>query len=75
MLIDIEVEDFEKLMAEELTKAIGYFEGDLKSYKNGGFSCGTFSIDEQEDIRQIKKMVKAMKRVRSWYSVAGTYDE
>ena len=75
MLIDIEIEDFEKLMARELTTAIEHFKSDIKLYEKGGNMTGIFSIDQEEDLRQIKKMVKAMKRVRSWYSVAGTYDE
>jgi hypothetical protein len=75
MLIDIDIEDFEKLMARELTTAIEHFKSDVDLYEKGGHMTGIFSIDQEEDLRQIKKMVKAMKRVRSWYSVAGTYDE
>jgi hypothetical protein len=75
MLIDIEIEDFEKLMARELTDAIMHFKSDIEQYEKGGHMTGIFSIDQEEDLRQIKKMIKAMKRVRSWYSVAGTYDE
>jgi hypothetical protein len=75
MLIDIEIEDFEKLMARELTTAIEHFKSDIEQYEKDGHRTGIFSIDQEEDLRQIKKMVKAMKRVRSWYSVAGTYDE
>jgi len=69
MLIDIDIEDFEKLIAQELTTAIGYFESDIELYEKEGRSTGIFSIDQEEDLHRIKKMVKAMKRVRSWYSI------
>jgi hypothetical protein len=69
MLIDIDIEDFEKLMARELTDAIMHFESDIELYEKDGHMTGIFSIDQEEDLRQIKKMVKAMKRVRSWYSI------
>lgn len=70
MQIEVDIEDFEKIMAEQLTVAIENFERDLQLIKrNEPNYLGIFSIDLEEDRRQIKKMIKAMKRVRTWYGV------
>ena len=70
MQIEVDIEDFEKIMAEQLTVAIENFERDLQLIKrNEPNYLGMFSIDLEEDRRQIKKMIKAMKRVRTWYGV------
>lgn len=70
MQIEVDIEDFEKIMAEQLTKAIESFEHDLVCLKQGAPNyLGMFSLDLEEDKRQIKKMIKAMKRVRTWYGV------
>ena len=70
MQIEVDIEDFEKIMAEQLTVAIENFERDLQLIKrNEPNYLGIFSIDLEEDKRQIKKMIKAMKRVRTWYGV------
>ena len=70
MQIEVDIEDFEKIMAEQLTQAIENFEKDLQLIKrNEPNYLGMFSLDLEEDKRQIKKMIKAMKRVRTWYGV------
>lgn len=70
MQIEVDIEDFEKIMAEQLTVAIENFERDLQLIKrNEPNYLGMFSTDLEEDKRQIKKMIKAMKRVRTWYGV------
>lgn len=70
MQIEVDIEDFEKIMADELTQAIARFEDDLALLKEGTPNyLGMFSTDLEEDKRQIKKMIKAMKRVRTWYGV------
>lgn len=70
MQIEVDIEDFEKIMAEQLTKAIEQFEDDLVYLKKDTPNyLGMFSTDLEEDKRQIKKMIKAMKRVRTWYGV------
>lgn len=70
MQIEVDIEVFGKLVATELTEAIAQFEDDLAKLKDGNPNrCGIFSIDKKEDKQQIKKMIKAMKRVRTWYGV------
>ena len=44
----------------------------LKKHQETDEWCAIFSLDKEEDIRQIKKMIKAMKRVLEFY---GAFDE
>lgn len=69
MKLEVEIEQFEELMVDSLNESIATFEDDLERLKEGISCVGIFSTDKEEDKRQIKKMIKAMKRVRTWYGV------
>jgi len=44
----------------------------LKDYESG--TAQVFSLDTDEDRKQIRKMIKSLERVISWYSVPGSVE-
>jgi hypothetical protein len=51
-------------------------EKDLESYEAGGRPfIAVFSTDPDEDAKQLKKQIKAFKRVLSWYEPQVTCDD
>ena len=65
-------ETMEYIVRYELLGHYDQMKKNLKKHKETDEWCAIFSLDKEEDIRQIKKMIKAMKRVLEFY---GAFDE
>lgn len=65
-------EVMEYIVRYELLGHYEQMQKDLKRRKNDEGWCAIFSTDKDEDIREIKKTIKALKRVLSFY---GAFDE
>lgn len=65
-------ETMEYIVRYELLGHYDQMKKNLKKHQETDEWCAIFSLDKEEDIRQIKKMIKAMKRVLEFY---GAFDE
>lgn len=65
-------ETMEYIVRYELLGHYDQMKKNLKKHQETDEWCAIFSLDKEEDIRQIKKMIKAMKRVLDFY---GAFDE
>lgn len=68
--IEIEQEQIDAIIRTELKDFIGYFEADLarcEENKKGAI----FSMDYEEDRKELKKHIKAFKRVLKYFSGEG----
>jgi hypothetical protein len=54
-----------------LYKAIKQFEKDLEDYETGGRFIAIFSTDTKEDKKQIRKHIKAFKKVHNYFCMPG----
>lgn len=66
----IEIDDMfaEQVVIQMLHESMEMLEKDLVAYKEGdGPYIAVFSTDPDEDVKQLKKQIKAFKRVLSWY--------
>jgi hypothetical protein len=70
-LIEVDAELASKIVAEELKYAIQCFERDIRANENGETYLRVFETDPEEDLKAMKKMRKALKLVRSYYTVPG----
>lgn len=71
VFVELDCEAVSKLVAEELKYAIECFERDIRTNENGETYLPVFETDLEEDLKTMKKMLKALKRVRSYYTVPG----
>jgi len=72
--IDDEVAD--AIVIKVLRSSMEMLEKDLESYEAGGRPfIAVFSTDPDEDAKQLKKQIKAFKRVLSWYEPQVTCDD
>jgi len=70
----IEIDDMfaEQVVAQMLRDSMEMLENDLAAYKKGDSPyIPVFSTDPVEDAKQLKKQIKAFKRVLSWYEPQG----
>ena len=65
-------ETMEYIVRYELLGHYDQMKKNLKKHQETDEWCAIFSLDKEEDICQIKKMIKAMKRVLEFY---GAFDE
>lgn len=73
--IEVDCEVASKIVAEELKYAIDCFERDIRANETGESYLRIFETDPKADLKAMKKMLKALKRVRSYYTVPGDNDE
>jgi predicted methyltransferase len=69
--IEVDAELASKFVAEELKYAIECFERDIRANESGEGYLPVFETDPKEDLKAMKKMLKALKRVRTYYTVPG----
>lgn len=68
--LEIEHETIESIVLEELLEQLDYHEEYLREYEHSTREfIAIYSTDKKEDIKQIKKMIKALKRVIELYTV------
>jgi hypothetical protein len=73
MLIEISEEAIDALIVQELSER--YY--DLKATLDNaeaGHRTHMFSTVQDIEVKEIKKHMKAFKRVLGWYTVGGTFD-
>lgn len=68
MKVDIDDECVSKILAEDLKWHINNFKKDIKRAK-AGERTSIFSTDKDEDIKEMTRMMKAMKTVLEYYTV------
>jgi hypothetical protein len=66
--VELTDECLDELIVARLTESRECLEEDLFNRKNGDALC-IFSMDREEDIRKIKKMIKSLNRVIKYHSV------
>ena len=69
--VPLDHEQVDAIVVTQLKESILMFENDLKKYDTEGLWPSVFSCDEEEDKKQIKKMIKAMNRCVRWYGQPG----
>lgn len=68
MMIEIDDEMVDQLFVASLTSTVEYWGQQLQRYKDPDHGwIALFSVDPEEDKKEIKKMIKAAKRVLSFY--------
>ena len=68
MKIEIDDEITDKIVVANLTLTVDYWEEQLSRYKDPEHGwIAIFSVDPEEDKKEIRKMIKAAKRVLSYY--------
>jgi hypothetical protein len=70
MKVTIDIDE-EALVPKVLAQGIQQFEQDLEGYKSGNRFIAIFDIDPEKDKKEIKKHIKAFKRVMKYYSPPG----
>jgi hypothetical protein len=68
MKIEINDEFVSKIVAEDLKWHISNFKKDIKKAK-AGERTAIFSLDKDEDIQEMKRMINAMRIVLDYYTV------
>lgn len=65
-MVELEREQIESIIVDDLHKSLCYLEKDLERVKelNQGH---VFSKDKEEDIKEIKKHIKSLKRIIKYY--------
>jgi hypothetical protein len=72
MKLEIDIDTAETLVVPVLKEGLESLERDLFRYENDDDDfIAIFSTDSDEDIKMIKKHIKAFKRVINWYAVPG----
>jgi hypothetical protein len=74
----IEIDDMfaEQVVIQMLHESMEMLEKDLEAYEAGGHPfIAVFSTDPDEDVKRLKKQIKAFKRVLSWYEPQVTCDD
>jgi hypothetical protein len=66
--VELTDEFLDELIVGRLSESREILEEDLVNRKNGD-ALGIFSMDREEDIRKIKKMIKSLNRVIKYHSV------
>ena len=72
MKVTIDIDE-EALVPKILADGIKKFEQDLDNYKYGDEFIAIFDIDPKKDKKEIKKHIKAFKKVAQYYSVPGDF--
>ena len=68
MMIEIDDEVADQIVVASLTSTVDYWEQQLQRYKDPEHGwIALFSVDPEEDKKEIRKMIKAAKRVLSFY--------
>lgn len=70
MKVTIDIDE-EALVPKILADGIKRFEQDLANYEQGDKFVAIFDIDPKKDKKEIKKHIKAFKRVAKYYSIPG----
>jgi hypothetical protein len=67
--LDLRNEDFvDKLICASLKSRIEDFQEFVRKYEDGTYDfIPIFSTDPEEDLKRIKKQLKAFKRAYNWY--------
>lgn len=75
MTMTVEVELTDEMIVKYLKESREGLTRDLNDRKNDRISCGIFEYDKKEDIKAIKKLIKALDKVIWYHSVEGVdYD-
>ena len=72
MKVSIDIDE-EALVPKILAEGIKQFEQDLDNYKYGDKFVAIFDIDPKKDKKEIKKHIKAFKKVAQYYSIPGEF--
>lgn len=72
MKIEVDLTDSLLDLADEITRK-NLIEC-LNNFKKGSI-IPYYSTDPEEEAKEVKKMIKALKRVLSWYSAGGEYKD
>ena len=64
MTIEICDEQLNDIVIKELATQLSYLKEDLEEGR-----AGTFSLDWEEDSKQVKHLIKALESVLDWYGV------
>jgi hypothetical protein len=70
MKVTIDIDE-EALVPKVLAQGIQQFEQDLEDYKSGNRFIAIFDTDPKKDKKEIKKHIKAFKKVAKYYSPPG----
>lgn len=74
MKLEIDIDMAETLVVPVLKDSLEMLENDLRAYDDEEDRfIAIFSTDRDEDIKMIKKHIKALKRVINWYAVPGDH--
>jgi hypothetical protein len=73
MKVTIDIDTAEALIVPVLKRTIEQFEQDLEDYKSGNRFIAIFDTDPKKDKKEIKKHIKAFKKVAQYYSIPGEF--
>lgn len=67
--VDLDPEMVDQIIVDQLFETRSAL---LKDYERG--TAKVFSLDPKEDRKQIRKMIRSLERVISWYTVPGSVE-
>jgi len=67
MKLEIPLELQDEIVVTNIKESIDSLKEDLEKRKEG-IGWAVFDNDPKEDVKKIKKMLKAMKKVHNWFS-------